>query len=42
MRGSESVDIIIRVGMKGVGFVLSNCHFILMLLVEGNRVKDVE
>lgn len=36
------VDRTTKVGKRGVGFVFSNCHFILVLLGDGNRVSDVE
>lgn len=36
------VDRITKVGKKDVGFVFSNCHFILVLLGDGKRVSDVE
>lgn len=32
----------IRVGRRVISFVFSNCHFILVLLNDGNKVRDVE
>ena len=28
--------------IKGICFVFSNCHFILLLFVVGNMVREVE
>lgn len=42
MRGRDRVDTIIMAGIRGVIFVFSNCHFILLLLDDGNRVREVE
>ena len=41
-RGIIVVDRIIRVGVRGGGVVGLNCHLILVLLVVGNSVSDVE
>lgn len=35
------MDKIIIGGRRVVHFVLSNCHLIFMLLVDGNIVRDV-
>lgn len=42
MRGRERVDTVTIAGIRGVSFVFSNCHFILLLLDDGNSVSDVE
>lgn len=42
VRGRVITDVVTRVDKRGVGFVFSNCHFILILLVVGNSVRDVE
>ena len=42
MRGRSIVDITIIVGRRVICFVESNCHFIFMLFVEGNKVSAVE
>lgn len=41
MSGRSIVDITINGGNRVVYFVLSNCHFIFMLFVEGNKVSAV-
>lgn len=40
--GSVSVEIVISGAMRGICFVFSNCHFILLLFVVGNIVREVE
>lgn len=42
INGRERIEVMIKIGKRGVGFTLSNCHFILVLLNDGNRVRDVE
>lgn len=40
--GNSIVDKITIVGRRVICFVVENCHFIFMLLVEGNIVSAVE
>lgn len=42
VRGRSRVDKVVRTGNIIIFFLFCNCHFIFMLLVEGNRVRDVE
>lgn len=42
VRGRNIVEIMAIVGMRGVVLEFSNCHLILMLLGDGNRVREVE
>lgn len=41
-RGRMRIDRMIKGDRRGVGLVWLNCHFIFMLFVDGNIVKDVE
>ena len=41
-RGIIIVDRVIKVGVRGGGVVSLNFHLILVLLVVGNSVSDVE
>lgn len=40
--GKKSVVRMMSEGRSSAGFVLSNCHFIFMMLDVGNSVTEVE
>lgn len=42
MRGRNIVEMMEIVDMKGRILVFSNCHLILVLLGDGNKVREVE
>lgn len=42
VRGRKRVETVTMAGIRGISFVFSNCHFILLLLDDGNSVSAVE
>lgn len=42
VRGRNRVDTVRIAGISGINFMVSNCHFILLLLDDGNSVSAVE
>lgn len=42
VRGRNIVEVMAIVDMRGKVLVVSNCHLILVLLEDGNRVREVE
>lgn len=42
VRGRNIVEMIVIGDIKGEILVFSNCHLILVLLGDGNRVREVE
>lgn len=39
--GSRRVEMVVSAGMRGVGFVFSNCHIIFVLLDVGSSVREM-